>query len=185
LLFDEGGALLSVSGLLLDELLAALAENRLLGHYGARASVHFRPLELHCLYRDFAILGAERSEFGRRGKVALTGALREQARALRKQRQIIAGQRALGRAQLGRGKFDQDFTGLDMLSFAHVDCRNHAAVLVLDGLAVAGNGNLARGMHASVERQERGPTKEQHEEQNGHGDSDADFSLRVAGFAVH
>src|SRR4051794_16546316 len=68
-----------------------------------------------------------------------------------------------------------------MLSFMHMDGRHHAAIAVLDALAVAEHRNGAASVNSGVERNERRPTEEDDEKCECNRDPGADLVARVAG----
>ena len=172
-------ALPGIAGLLLADLAGALAKHRFLRRHRPEPRRQLRALQLQRLIGERAILRRQAGELGRSGEPRLAGALGKQSRALGKQGQIIAGQRALVGAKIGCGHFDQHLRRPDRLPFADVDRSDHAALAVLDRLAVARNRDHALCVDARVERRQRGPAEQDDEEEDDDRSADADVAARV------
>src|SRR5690349_16286951 len=66
-----------------------------------------------------------------------------------------------------------------------MDRGHDAAILVLYGLAIAGDGNLSARVNASVKGYECGPAEKHDEKGNGDDRAETDLAARVARFRVN
>ena len=166
LLLDIGDDLALIAGDLLIQLGDALAQHTGLGGSTGSARAELLLLDAQGLAGQPLVLNRQVGELGGAWNTAEFVAFGDQPGPLGDQGEVLAGGAAFDGLELAAGQLQQDLAAAHRIALSHQQGAHNPALAMLHGLAIARNGDLALGIGTGIEGGQRGPTEEDHKEQD-------------------
>ena len=144
-----------------------------------RAGSKLTALELECPEGVEPVGAVQGGKFGWWGDDGLAGLLGGEAGALGEQCNRLRRERAFLRADVDGGEPEENFALANLLAFANGNVGNHSAFAMLDGLALAGDRELARCNGGGIEPSDGCPAEQDDEEQHRDDQPEANIAGRI------